>query len=248
MNLGEGLIAAREIGARVDGEEKFLCTFAGWLEEPENPLSARFLLVAPEQRQPWEIYVDVNGRRFVREDHPSIDYLENGLLRQPGMRMFVVFDEGIFQNAPPITDLPEAEYRALFGRHPSFMRANSLDALAGRMGVDGATLRSTVEEFNRAVDAGRDERLGREFMVRRIERPPFYALGAGGITLLSPAGVAVNEKLQVVGQDGSPIPNLYAAGEVIGFTRLSGKGFAGGMSLTPALTFGRLLGQKLVDW
>jgi fumarate reductase flavoprotein subunit len=164
------------------------------------------------------------------------------------MQMFVVFDEGIFQNAPPLTDLPEAEYRALFGRHPSFMRADSLSALAERMGVAGATLSATVDEFNRAVDAGRDERLGREFLLRRIERPPFYALAAGGMTLLSPAGVAVNGDLRVVRSDGSPVPNLYAAGEVLGFTRLSGRGFAGGMSLTPALSFGRLLGQKLLQW
>jgi fumarate reductase flavoprotein subunit len=47
---------------------------------------------------------------------------------------------------------------------------------------------------------------------------------------------------------GKPIRNLYAAGEVLGFARTSGAAFVGGMPLTPALTFGRLLGERLPQW
>ncbi len=67
------------------------------------------------------------------------------------------------------------------------------------------------------------------------------------MTVVSPAGINADGGLQVSTADGSPIPNLYAAGEVLGFARLSGAGFLGGMSLTPALTFGRLLGQKITQ-
>jgi fumarate reductase flavoprotein subunit len=52
----------------------------------------------------------------------------------------------------------------------------------------------------------------------------------------------------VIGANGRPIRNLYAAGEVLGFGRTSGDAFVGGLSLTPALTFGRLLGESLLDW
>ena len=38
---------------------------------------------------------------------------------------------------------------------------------------------------------------------------------------------------------------LYAIGEVIGGSRLSGKAFVGGMSVTPALSFGRWLARRL---
>jgi fumarate reductase flavoprotein subunit len=48
-----------------------------------------------------------------------------------------------------------------------------------------------------------------------------------------------------VDQTGKPIPNLYAAGEVLGLGATSGNSFVGGMSVTPAMTFGRLLGQRL---
>jgi fumarate reductase flavoprotein subunit len=71
-------------------------------------------------------------------------------------------------------------------------------------------------------------------------------MGASGITVVSPAGLNADGQLRVLGADGKPIPNLYAAGEVLGFTRLSGAAFVGGMSLTPAMTLGRLLGQSLL--
>ena len=66
--------------------------------------------------------------------------------------------------------------------------------------------------------------------------------------MLSPAGLKVDAQLRVLGAKSRPIPNLYAAGEVLGFSRTSGNAFVGGLSLTPALTFGKLLGEKLLKW
>ena len=85
-------------------------------------------------------------------------------------------------------------------------------------------------------------------MIRPIGTPPFYAVKAVGFTVVSPAGIDVDAGLRVLRKDGSAIPNLYAAGEVLGFSKLSGNAFVGGMSLMPALTFGRLLGEKMLSW
>ena len=49
---GEGIIAARDIGAKVDNTDRFLCTFAGFLLEPGNSLSAWFFSLAPAYRAP----------------------------------------------------------------------------------------------------------------------------------------------------------------------------------------------------
>jgi fumarate reductase flavoprotein subunit len=248
FSRGDGLLAAEALGAKVDGGEKYLSTFAGWRDEKDNPLSGNFIGLAPNARKPWEIYVDGNGKRFMREDCQSIDYLENSLLRQPGTKMFLVSDEGIWRNAPPMTLLPEAEYRGKFGNHYNFLKADTLAGLAAQMDVDAGNLENTVAAFNEAVDAGMDPEFGREFLLRKIEKGPFYALGAQGITVVSPAGLNADDQLRVLKDNGEPIPNLYAAGEVLGFTRLSGNAFVGGMSLTPAMTFGRLLGQEIIQW
>jgi hypothetical protein len=42
------------------------------------------------------------------------------------------------------------------------------------------------------------------------------------------------------------VPNLYAVGEVIGGGATSGDSFVNGMMVTPALAFGRLLGEKIL--
>jgi fumarate reductase flavoprotein subunit len=245
---GDGLVAARELGAPVDGSENFLATFAGVLDDPKDPRSGAFLALSPGSRKIWEIFVDTQGKRFMQEDHPSIDYRERALLRQPGTRMNIVFDHGILQNAATITLDPTDVYRAKFGKHHAFVKARTLDELARKLGVPAPALRKTVADYNRAVDRQQDAQWGKAFLIRRIEKAPFYAIKAQGITVLSPAGLKVDAQLRVLGAKSRPIPNLYAAGEVLGFSRTSGNAFVGGLSLTPALTFGKLLGEKLLKW
>jgi fumarate reductase flavoprotein subunit len=245
---GDGIVAARALGAPVDGSEKFLCTFAGVLEEPKDPRTGTFLPLSPGVRKIWEIFVNADGRRFMKEDHASIDYRERALLRQKGTAMHVVFDEGVMQNASPLTLGSAADYRRKFGRHPNFVKAKTVAELARKLGVPAANLRRTIADYDRAVDRGEDARFGKDFLIRKIERAPFYGIKAQGITVLSPAGLRVDRKLRVLGASGRAIPNLYAAGEVLGFGRTSGDAFVGGLSLTPALAFGKLLGESILEW
>lgn len=245
---GDGIVAAHAIGAPVDGSDKFLCTFAGVLENPKDPRSGTFLPFSPNVRRIWEIFVNADGRRFMKEDHASIDYRERSLLRQRGTAMHVVFDHGILENAPALLPGPADAYQRKFGRHPNYVKARTLAELARRLGVPAANLRRTVADYNRSVDRGVDARWGKDFLIRRIEQGPFYGIRAQGITVLSPAGLKVDRRLRVIGASGRAIPNLYAAGEVLGFTRTSGDAFVGGLSLTPALTFGKLLGESILEW
>lgn len=242
---GDGLQAARALGAEVAGGENFLCTFAGFLEDPADPCSGNFLVLSPGYRKVWEIFVDAQGRRFMQEDHPSIDYRERALFAQPAMAMNIVLDEGILQNATPLTLESHAAYRQRFGRHPAFVSAPTLPALARRLGVPARALQTTVAEYNRAVDEAHDPACGKQFLIRRIEKPPFHAIRAQGITVFSPAGLKVDGHLQVLGRRGRPIRGLYAAGEILGAGRTTGNAFVGGLSLMPALTFGRLLGERV---
>ncbi|MCU0757733.1 MAG: FAD-dependent oxidoreductase [Steroidobacteraceae bacterium] len=245
---GDGLQAARQLGAVVDGSEKFLCTFAGFLEKADDPRSGNFLALSPGARKVWEIFVNSAGRRFMQEDHPSIDYRERSLLQQKGMQMFAILDHGILQNAASMTLDAPADYKARFGRHPCFVKAKTLSELAKKLDLPAANLRRTVADYNRAVEAGVDRKWGKQFLIRRIEQGPFYGIRAQGITVLSPAGLKVDRELRVIGGNGRPIPNLYAAGEVLGFGRTSGDAFVGGLSLTPALAFGKILGERLLSW
>ncbi len=245
---GDGLSAAREVGAAVSGAEHFLAGVAGYREDPDDPLSGAAYRLNPATRRPWEIYVDGEGKRFVREDHPSIDHIERAVLALPQLTLYVIFDEPMRQNAPVLNLETREQLAGRFGKHPYFSRAASLDALAEGLGMNPAALKHSVNSFNRAVETRHDPEFGREHMIRPIDQPPFYAARAVGISLVSPAGVDVDSDLRVVRADGAIIPNLYAAGEVIGFTKFSGNAFVGGMGVMPALTFGRLLGQRILSW
>jgi predicted oxidoreductase len=57
--------------------------------------------------------------------------------------------------------------------------------------------------------------------------------------------IAVNARLRVIDVRGNPVQGLYAAGEALGHSQTAGKAYVGGMSVTPALWFGRTPGQTL---
>jgi fumarate reductase flavoprotein subunit len=81
-----------------------------------------------------------------------------------------------------------------------------------------------------------------------ILKSPFYAICTHGVSITSTVGLAVNSNLEVIDSEKKPIKNLFAAGEILGSGQTMGKCSAGGMMLTQALTFGKILGQKLLIW
>jgi len=95
------------------------------------------------------------------------------------------------------------------------------------------------------VSSGSDPDFGRKHMPLPIAKPPFYAIRMQGTQLLSFAGLTVNPQLQVLKGNGQAIPNLYAAGEVLGAGATTGFGIVNGMLLTPALVFGRMIGERV---
>ncbi len=243
---GQGLGVAVDAGAHIINTDKFLPTFAG-VEDPSARGGIAFdTQTYPQFRQPWEIFVDLKGQRFVREDEPSVDTRERALLGLPNMEFWVIYDEAIKQAAPPLfAKVPPAVADSRFGSLPGYRRADSLAKLAEMTGIDAAGLQATVDAYNRGIATGEADPKGRVHRPLPIAQGPFYAVRHVGWSIVGFAGLAVDDELHVVDQTGKPIPNLYAAGEVLGLGATSGNSFVGGMSVTPAMTFGRLLGQRL---
>ena len=110
------------------------------------------------------------------------------------------------------------------------MQADSLEAMAARMeGVDAGALVQEIAAYNAAVDTSTpfdptvlDGRGTRGLAVPKsnwanvLDTPPFEAYGVTcGITFTF-GGLAVDADARVLGEDGAPIPGLYAAGELVG--------------------------------
>ena len=245
-SLGDGLELAVSVGGWLRGQRLHRAGTGSILTGPEFPAKvyARFATV-PQQRLPWEIWVNDSGQRFIREDEPRVRPRARAVLELPRLRYVIVFDENIFRSAPPgLPQFTREEFLSHCESHPMFARAGSLEELAAAADVDAAGLAQTVRDYNGAVASGGDP-LGREHLPAPIAEPPFYAITHLGSSATSSAGVVVNKAHQVVRGNQEPVPGLYAAGEVLGSGVSLGSTFAPGMMLTPALSIGRWLGMTL---
>lgn len=243
---GDGLVAAKDIGADIVGADGFNLSFGGVMEGdgPSRKIICR-LNTLPQMRQPWEIIVNSEGQRFIREDEPSIDRQEAALMEQHLYRGFMVFDEHMRRNAPDrirkwYIEPGQEDFEAL----DWFYKADTIEALCEAAGIDAAGMQQTIETYN-AYQASGSDPLGRQHMPHPIGEGPYYAIRFEGCNVISAAGIRADKDLRTLRPDGSAIEGLYVAGECLGHCQLMGKSAAGGMMATPALTFGRLLGETL---
>lgn len=244
---GAGITMALAAGSYLRGQESHQPLFNAILADDgiPSPLMVR-VTTDPLRRKPWEIFINVYGQRFLREDTSSYDEKEKALSRQPEERCWIVFDDEILQTAPPIIRRwTKEELIEAFDVEPMFFKSDSIAGLASKTGINRTGITQTIKAYNAGQASGKD-RLGRQHMPLPISKPPFYAIRMQGYYLLNTAGVAVDSQLRILGQNDSPIDNLYAAGEMLGMGAFQGSSYCGGMSVTPALTFGRLLGERLL--
>jgi fumarate reductase flavoprotein subunit len=247
---GDGHQIGLDAGGVLRHGEKFLPTFAG-VRNPQDPAHVNVITrLWPDVRAPWEVYVNLDGRRFMRENHPSVDAREHALLGQRDLSFWAIFDQGIVEAAPEsfFLSLTPNDLAPLWNAHASFRKAPTIAELARRCEMDPEVLTRTVHDYNVAVARERDEAFGREHLPKLLGNTPYYAVLHHGLSVVGWAGLDTDDELRVVDAGGHPIPNLYAVGEILGFGRANGNAFIGGMGLMPALTMGRLLGQRMLRW
>lgn len=189
------------------------------------------------------IAVNKLGRRYVDESS-SYKLLGDAVLQQPDGVAWQIVDQGIFDNAAPGVapfDFPEAERRGLL------TKADTLEELAAKIGIDGAALRATVERYNGFVRDGRDEDFGRDGLSNhygdlvQITRAPFYAYESTSAIIATYCGITTDTGTRVLDVFGQPIERLYAAGELMG--GFHGVAYMTGSSLGKCVIFGRIAGR-----
>ena len=110
------------------------------------------------------------------------------------------------------------------------------------MGIPAERLSESISRYNTQQKAGRDDDFGRSAteMTARLETPPYYAVRVKPAIHHTMGGLSVNTETQVLRTDGTPIPGLYAAGEVTG--GLHGANRLGGNGVADIVVNGRLAG------
>ena len=135
---GAGISLGTAAGGYVRGGNHHLPSFGSILQDDNfpSPRLARFVSYPPH-RPPWEIYVNVHGERFLREDMISHDVREHALVDQPDERCWAVFDDTTLNEAPPaVGGWTREEIKDAFDSQPMFYRANTLEDLADATGID----------------------------------------------------------------------------------------------------------------
>ncbi len=205
-----------------------------------RPFLMSFLTTAlgpsPELYQQGAVLTNSDGQRFTDElDTPNLD-----VPKQPGRIAWIVFDRTVAERfsawphvvstAPGIAYAYLADYRR--NRADVYHESRTIAGLAASMGVPPDALAQTLDAY---AAGGRGARPA-------LDRPPFYALGpAKSYVVFTDGGLKVNERLQVLREDGSVIPSLYAAGS----NGQSGLALEGhGHHLGWAFTSGRIAGRN----
>lgn len=184
------------------------------------------------------IAVNESGRRFCDEAGPYSERVA-ALRRQAGGMGYFLFDEITRQRLPQlIADLPGTA-----------RQASTIAGVARLIGAPADVLESTVARWNSVVESGadRDPEFGRVVFPdprAGIRRAPFSVVRMKIGTDISAGGGLVSPDLQVLRADGSPVPNLYAAGDCCGAVNAAAG--LGGIHLASAVTLARVAAQAAV--
>ena len=182
------------------------------------------------------IIVDASGRRFGNEAAGYSGFTPN--VMAAGAGCVAIFDQRIFDVA-----VLEEEFREL-ADYGGFKRGDSIDAVAGAVGLDAPTVAAEVAAYNSAARGERADAPGRRDFGLAPLVGPFYACRIVPGLFHTQGGLMVDRKARVLWPDGHPIANLFAGGgAAVGISGRSGAaGYASGNGLLTAVALGRIAG------
>ena len=132
---------------------------------------------------------------------------------------------------------------------------DTIEGLAAQVGLDPTAVRKTVDSFNAACPAGPIDQSvldgkttsglspEKTNWAAPISQPPFFAFPLRPGITFTYMGVEVNDRAEIMMQDGRPATNLYAAGEIMAGNIL-GQGYLAGIGMTIGAVFGRIAGEQ----
>ena len=132
---------------------------------------------------------------------------------------------------------------------------DTIEGLASQLGIDPTAAKKTIDAFNAACPSGPIDQMILDGKATTgltpektnwsapLQKPPFYGYPLRPGITFTYMGVAVNDRAQVLMQDGKPAANLFAAGEIMAGNIL-GQGYLGGIGMTIGGVFGRIAGAE----
>jgi 3-oxosteroid 1-dehydrogenase len=262
-DTGEMIEEAERIGAALAQ----MSTRIG-MEIALPPGSEKQLIKAAMQNdvcKPHAIAVDQAGLRYVRESCSHPEFSERMLERNrstPAVPSWMVFDSQYLARYMLAGTMPGRKKPPAWAESNFLRRADTIDDLAVACGMAPATLKNTVERFNRFVHQGRDEDLQRgdspydrwvgdplhapSNTLGTIEQAPFFAVQLYPGDVGTFGGLVTDMHARALRADGSVIAGLYATGTSTASVMGTVEPGAGG-SIGPSLTFGYIAARHALQ-
>ena len=246
-NTGDGIRMALDIGAQPHGHWSS-CHAVAW--DLNAPAYGDRVVTELYQKHsyPFGMIVNIEGKRFVDEgaDFRNYTYVTYGheILKQPQGVAFQLFDDKVKHLLRDEYHIPQV----------TMATANTIAELAAKLDIDQDELVRTVQEFNSAVqDKGYNPTVldgkgtdgispPKSNWALPLDTPPYlgYAVTCG-ITFTF-GGLKIDTQGRVQDCEGSPIPGLYAAGELVG--GIFYHNYPGGSGLIAGAVFGKIAGEN----
>ena len=191
------------------------------------------ILITEAVRGNGAILVNHAGKRFCNE-MDTRDVVSAAILRQQSGEAFLFFDQGVRKSLASIET---------YANQHLLVQGNTISELASLTGIPAESLMQSITRYNEQQKDGTVILSPEDVteMTASLETPPFYAVKVKPAIHHTMGGLSVDTQTQVLKGDGTPIPGLYAAGEVTG--GLHGANRLGGNGVADIVVNGRLAGK-----
>lgn len=244
FNDGHVLAQLLDLGAATAGEERGFHSVAVDARSPkfDGGIATRIDAI------PFGIVVNNRGERFYDEGEDiwpkRYAIWGRNLALQPDQIGFALWDSSVQGRFLP----------PMYG----VFRGQTIGEVAGQLGLDPANVRATVDTYNDAVATDARERFDPSGLdgvatkglqpdktnwAQPIDTPPFFGISMRPGITFTYLGVRVDSDARIQLVDGTPMTNVFAAGEIMSGNILS-SGYMAGFGMTIGTVWGRIAGRQ----
>jgi predicted oxidoreductase len=203
---------------------------------------------------PGYIWVNQQGKRFHNEARTGSRSASPAMMEQDPRHAWAILDRSMAANMT-VAD-PQYRYAGepirgkieeLLDNSPFVKKSDTLEGLAGEMGVDEGTFMETVGAYNKACEerSETEPEFGKPLGASKMfDTPPYYGLQLFLLARKNLGGIKTDLRCRILGENLEPIPGLYGAGEVCGMAggHINGRAGLEGTMFGPSIFSGRVAG------
>lgn len=236
-----GFMTTNAAGAQGQGIEMATAIGAGTVDMDQIQIHPTVeantaALITEGLRGDGAILVNANGERFI-DEVGTRDVVSAAEIAQPGSYSWLIVDQAMADASSVIQGYIKKGYTKTGATY---------EELAKELDVDPAAFANTMETWNSYVGAKNDPDFGRTSFANPLNNGPYYAIKVTAGVHHTMGGVTINSATEVLKEDGTVIPGLFAAGEVTG--GVHGANRLGGTAVADFVVFGRIAGESAANY